>query len=121
MSTISPLRMALWVIAIMVACGLFVSGSSNEANTLIAISSLLLITRSEMKKPVSRRDGLTIIAIIPGIFLLQFFLFQNWSKEQIETVMTHPAFVFPMWGLIVVLSLKKWRRDRLALDSPQAS
>lgn len=119
MKDISPFRMALWTVLITLGCVLLVTGRDGSG-MILGLSGLALATRSEMKKSIPTKTAIALFAILPAIFILQMIILQFWSKEQIEFVATHPAFVFPLWGLILALSFKKWRKDRSSLAQVQA-
>lgn len=119
MKDISPFRMALWTALITLGCVLLVTGR-DEAGIILGLSGLALATRGEMKKTIPTKTVIALFAVLPALFILQMVISQIWSQEQIKFVATHPAFVFPMWGLILAFSFKKWWQDRHALVPVQA-
>ena len=119
MKDISRFRMALWTVLVTLGCVALVTGSDGSG-MILGLSGLALATRGEMKKTIPKKTAIALFAVIPFLFILQFVLLKIWSEEQLEFVATHPAFVFPMWGLILAFSFKKWWQDRHALVPAQA-
>ncbi len=119
MKDISPFRMALWTALVTLSCALLVTGSDGSG-MILGLSGLALATRGEMKKTIPTKTAIALFAVITLLFILQFVLLKIWSEEQLEFVATHPAFVFPMWGLILAFSFKKWWQDRHGLAQVQA-
>jgi len=85
---------------------------------------VVLMRRSEAARPIPHRDG--VLDWVFGVSLIIFFVVVMTliflGKMQVpfsaaERVIRHPAFVIPLWVLIMLGLVWRWRKERRLTDA----
>jgi len=81
------------------------------------LPGIVLMTRPELSRPVQRRESFSIlivlIVLVAAIILLTLFV----PASVGERVIRHPAFVVPLWSLMMVGLFWRWRKERRLSDA----
>jgi hypothetical protein len=80
-----------------------------------ALAPVVLMKRSEITRPVPRREFLIVAAILVGFITLIFLanhLLPHSSSETAERVMRYPALVVPLWVAMMACLFWRWRREK---------
>jgi CDP-diglyceride synthetase len=118
MKTSKIIRFAVAVVLFSAGCiGLL---AHSHLCVLFLCFPAIILNWREYTRPVSRREfwvGIVILAILVTVAILgRLFI----PDSAVEHVMTHPAFVFPFWILLMFGLIWRWRRDKKSADVSSA-
>jgi hypothetical protein len=87
------------------------------SNLCFVLPGLILMPRSELSRPVPRRElfGVFVaLLILAAVILCLKLLIPNSVGERI---VCHPAFVIPLWILMMSSLIWRWRKERRLADA----
>ena len=81
---------------------------------------IVTMSRSEMTKPIPSRELLVFLGVVLAFVLVVIackWLVSSSVAADIESVMRHPAFVFPFWILLLWSLYRLYRRQKGVADA----
>ena len=112
MKTFRIIQFVVAAFLISTGCYAILAGAPFAVSTVcLCLPALVLMGRAEATRPIPRREFFLVIAflavLIAAVFILKLFV----SDSVGERVVRHPAFVVPLWVLMMAGLLWRWRRE----------
>ena len=83
------------------------------ASTLIlSFSGLLLVHSWDFSGNVPRRKGIFLLVFFAAVLPIVWVTARFGLERQVLEMVSHPAFVIPMWLLMLPVEIRRWRHDR---------
>jgi hypothetical protein len=112
MKTVSAFRFGLWVLFVTAGCLALPFRWTLASTLILGFSGLLLVCRSDFSRDVPQREVVFTLAFFAAGIPLLCIVWSFWSGPQVLSVVSHPAFVVPMWLLMLAVNFKRWKHDR---------
>jgi uncharacterized membrane protein len=81
------------------------------------LPGIVLMRRSEFSRPVQRRESFNILIVLL-VFVAVMILLKLLVPDSLgERVVRHPAFVVPLWVLMMIGLIWRWRKERRLSDA----
>ena len=108
------IRFGVAALLITAGCALLWAGVY-RGGILFALAVVFFMPRSELTEPIPRRElwvtFAVLLALIAGSLLAQHFLPAS-AAHMVERVISHPAFVVPLWLLMLWGLFRHLQRQR---------
>jgi hypothetical protein len=99
-------------------CALLLAGVS--AWPLFGLAVLFFMPRSELTKPIPRRELWAMFGVILALIASSFaakYVLPSSAAALVRRVVAHPAFVVPLWLLMLWGLFRHWQRQRGAANA----
>jgi hypothetical protein len=118
MKTFRVIQYFVAVVLVSIGCVALLAHAPIAIFTIcFCLPSLILMRRSDMTRPVARRDLSIMIAILAVLAAVITFADLFLPKSAAEDFFRRPVFVVLMWILMMLVLFRRWQRERSSSDA----
>lgn len=118
MKTFRVIQFVVAAVLFSIGCVALLAGAPYAISTVcFGLPAVVLMGRAAVTRPIPRREllvGIVFLAVlVAAVIILKLFV----SDSVGERAVRHPAFVVPLWVLMMLGLFWRWRRERRLSDA----
>jgi hypothetical protein len=118
MKTSRVIQFVVAAVLFSTGCIALLAGAPYAVSTIcFGLPAVVLMGRAAATRPVPRRELLAAIAVLAALVVVVILLKSFVPDSVGERVVRHPAFVVPLWVLIMSGLFWRWQRERRLSDA----
>lgn len=113
MNTSLNIRFGVATFLTSAACALLLAGI--YAGLLLGMAVILFMPRTELTQPIPRRElwiTVALLAAVVGASATAKYLLPSSAAQMVRRVVSHPAFVVPLWLFMLWGLVRHWQRQK---------
>jgi hypothetical protein len=119
MTTSLNIRFGIAVVLISAGCALLLAGIY-AGLLLFGLAVIFFMPRSELTEPIPRREVWGMLGILVALIAAAVsakYVLPSSAADVIKRVLSHPAFVVPLWLFMLWGLFRHWQRQRGAINA----